>query len=121
MPFCPRTPKEILSLGSTHIFTSIIPFSKSIPNSDTIMPSNRAHLYDSNDIHFDSIPILEGKIWHLLVICLHIFTWQPLRVWIRIIRRSKGLFEGILMQLRSWDLVQGKWRYSSCKLGVLNW
>ena len=37
------------------------------------MPSNRAHLYDSNDIHFDSIPTLEGEIRHLPVICLYIF------------------------------------------------
>src|SRR5258708_33956667 len=103
------------------LFTPNIPFSKSIPNSDTIMPSNRAHLYNSNNIHFDSIPILEGEIWHLPVICLHIFTWQPLQVWIHIIRRLKGLFEGIPTQLRSWKLVQGKQRYSSHKLGVLNW
>src|SRR5258708_39804937 len=63
-----------LSSGSTHLFTSIIPFSKSIPSLDAIIPSNRAHLYNSNDIHFDSIPILEGEIRHLPVICLHIFT-----------------------------------------------
>src|SRR5258708_35000324 len=107
--------RKILSSGSTHLFTS------NIPNLDAIMPSNRAHSYDSNDIHFNSIPILEGEIRHLPVICLHIFTRQPLRVCIRIIRRSKGLFEGILTQLRSWELVQGKRRYSSCKLGVLNW
>ena len=112
---------KILSLGSTHLFTSIIPISKSIPNLDTIIPSNRTHSYNSNDIHFDSIPILEGKIRHLPVICLHIVTRQTLRVWIRIIRRSKGLFEGIPTQLRSWELVQGKRRYLSCKLGVLNW
>src|SRR5258707_6810384 len=113
--------RKILSSGSTHLFTSNIPFSKSIPNLDAIMPSNRAYSYDSNDIHFDSIPILEGEIRHLPVICLHIFTRQPLRVWIHIIRHSKGLFEGIPTQLRSWELVQGTQRYSSRKLGVLNW
>src|SRR5258708_28898762 len=111
----------MLSVGSTNIFTPNIPFFKSIPNSDAIMPSNRAHSYDSNDIHLDSIPILEGEIRHLPVICLYIFTRQPLRVWIRIICRSKGLFEGIPTQLRPRELVQGKRRYSSRKLGVLNW
>src|SRR5260221_398511 len=50
------------------------------------MPSNRAHSHDSNDIHFTSLPILEGEIRHLPVISLHFFTRKPLRVWIRRLR-----------------------------------
>ncbi len=34
---------------------------------------------------------------------------------------SKGLIEEIQMQLRSWELVQGKRRYLSFKLDVLSW
>src|SRR5258708_10159622 len=105
--------RKILSSGSTHLFTSIIPFSKSIPNLDAITPSNRAHSYDSNDIHFNSIPILEGEIRKLPVLCLRIFSQQPLRVRTRIIGHSKGLFEEIQTQFRSLELIQGNRRYST--------
>ena len=55
-------------LQSTHLFTSIIPFSKSIPNSDAIMPSNRADFYDHNGTTFNSLPILEAEIRKLPVL-----------------------------------------------------
>src|SRR5258708_36510539 len=45
-------------------FTHIL-FSKSIPNFDAIIPSNRANSYDSNDPTFNSIPIMEGEIQNL--------------------------------------------------------
>src|SRR6266481_4713706 len=111
---------EILSLGSTHISTPNIPFSKSIPNSDAIMPSNRACFYDHNGTTFNSVPILEAEIRKLPVLCLCILAQQPLRVRTRIIDRSKGLIEEIQTQLRSWELVQGERRYSSFKLDVLS-
>src|SRR5258706_3244194 len=45
-------------------FTHIL-FSKSIPNFNAIMPSNRAGPYDHNGTTFNSIPILEGEIRNL--------------------------------------------------------
>src|SRR5258708_1368206 len=87
----------MLTLGSTHMSTPNIPFSKSIPNSDAIMPSNRACFYDHNGTTFNSVPILEADIWKLPVLCLHILSQQPLRVWTCIIG------------------------YSSFKLDVLSW
>jgi len=45
-------------------FTHIL-FSKSIPNFDTIMPSNRAGPYDHNGTMFNSVPILEAEIRNL--------------------------------------------------------
>src|SRR5260221_1941409 len=103
------------------ISTPNIPFSKSIPNSDTIMPSNRAGFYDHNGTTFNSVPILEAEIQKLPVLCLRISSQQPLRVRTRIMGRSKGLIEEIQTQLRSWELVQGKRRYLSFKLDVLSW
>src|SRR5258708_8416548 len=79
--------------GQHSYIHSDIPFSKSIPNSDAIMPSNRAGFYDHNSTTFNSVPILEAEIRKLLVLCLHIFSQQPLRVRTRIIGRSKGLIK----------------------------
>ena len=45
-------------------FTHIL-FSKSIPNFNAIMPSNRAGPYDHNGTTFNSIPILEAEIRNL--------------------------------------------------------
>src|SRR5260221_8085033 len=81
-------------LFGQHSYThSNIPFSKSITNSDAIMPSNRAGFYHHNGTTFNSVPILEAKIWKLPVLCLCIFSQQPLRVHTHIIRRSKGLIK----------------------------
>ena len=44
------------------ISTPNILFSKSIPNSDAIMPSNRAGFYDHNGTTFAPVPILEAEI-----------------------------------------------------------
>src|SRR5260370_27771468 len=106
--------------GQHSYIHSNIPFSKSIPNSDAIMPSNRAGFYDHNSTTFNSVSILEAKIQKLPVLCLHILSQQPLRVRTRIIGRSKVLIEEIQMQLKSQKFVQGKRRYSSFKLEVLS-
>ena len=54
-------------------FTEIL-LSKSAPNLDALIPLNRAKSYDPNDPTFNFIPILEGKIQNLLVLCLHTFA-----------------------------------------------
>ncbi len=108
-----------LNSNSTHIHFHIL-MSKSIPNPDAIMPSNRVGFYDHNGGTFNSVPILEGEIRHLPDLCLHAFSWQPFRAWARTIGRSKGLFETNLTQLTSWKLVRGKRRYSGRKLEVLS-
>src|SRR5258708_3938665 len=109
-----------LNSNSTHIHFHIL-ISRSIPNPDAIMSSNRADFYDHNGGTFNSVPILEGEIRHLPDLCLHAFSRQPLRARARTIGRSKGLFETNLTQLRSRKLVQGKRRYSSRKLEGLSW
>src|SRR5260370_40429594 len=86
--------------GQHSYILSDVPFSKSIPNSDAIMPSNRAGFYDHNGTTFNSVPILEAEIRKLPVLCLHILSQQPLRVRTRIIGRLKGLIEEIQTQLR---------------------
>src|SRR5258708_38461375 len=95
-----------LNSNSTHIHFHIL-ISRSIPNPDAIMPSNRAGFYDHNGGTFNSVPILEGERRHLPDLCLHAFSRQPLRARSRTIVRSQGLFETNLTQLRSWKLVQG--------------
>ncbi len=67
-----------LNSNSTHIHFHI-PISKSIPNPDKIIPSNRAGSYDHNGGTFNFIPILEGEIRYLPDLCLHAFSRQPLR------------------------------------------
>src|SRR5258708_15418826 len=79
--------------GQHSYIHSDIPFSKSIPNSKTIMPSNRAGFYDHNGTTFNSVPILEAEIWKLPVLCLRILSQQPLQVWTCIIGRSKVLIK----------------------------
>src|SRR5258708_36255982 len=54
-------------------FTEIL-LSKSAPNLDALIPLNRAKSYDPNDPTFTFIPILEGEIWNLPVLCLHTFA-----------------------------------------------
>src|SRR5260370_6235001 len=120
-PTSTKNARELpLNSNSTHIHFHIL-ISKSIPNPDAIMPSNRAGFYDHNGGTFNSVPILEGEIRHLPDLCLHSFSRQPLRARARTIDRSKGLFDTSLTQLRSWKLVWEKRRYSSCKLEVLSW
>ncbi len=94
--FCSWNLKEILSSGSTHLFTSII------------------------GTTFNSIPILEGEKWYLPVLCLHAFSQWPLQARTRIIHRSKGIFKANTAQKKSWESVWGKQRYSMYKLGVLS-
>src|SRR5260221_6216160 len=66
-----------LNSNPTHIHFHIL-ISKSIPNPDTIMPSNRADFHDHNGGTFNFVPILEGEIQYLPDLCLHAFSWQPL-------------------------------------------
>src|SRR5260221_23048 len=54
-------------------FTEIL-LSKSAQNLDALIPLNRAKSYDPNDPTFTFIPILEGEIWNLPVLCLHTFA-----------------------------------------------
>ncbi len=54
-------------------FTEIL-LSKSAPNLDALIPLNRAKSYDPNDPTFTFIPILEGEIRNLPVLCLHTFA-----------------------------------------------
>src|SRR5258708_23587086 len=53
--------------GQHSYIHSNIPFSKSIPNSEAIMPSNRAGFYDHNGTTFNYVPILEAEIRKLSV------------------------------------------------------
>src|ERR1700746_2259259 len=93
------------------------PFSKSIPNSDAIMPSNRAGSYDHNGTTFNSVPILEAEIRNLPVLCLHTFSQQPLRVQICIIGRSKGIFKA---NPTAWVTKHGT-EYSPRKSAITGW
>ena len=93
------------------------PFSKSIPNSDAIMPSNRAGSYDHNGTTFNSVPILEAEIRNLPVLCLPTFSQQPLRVRIRNIGRSKGLIEE---NPTAWITKHGT-EYSPRKSAITGW
>src|SRR5258708_5079904 len=72
-------------------FTHIL-FSKSIPNFNAIMPSNRAGPYDHNSTTFNSVPILEGKIRNLPGFCLPILSGQLRRFRAHIIYLRKGVF-----------------------------
>src|SRR5258708_5161417 len=54
-------------------FTEIL-LSKSAPNLDALIALNRAKSYDPNDPTFTFIPILEGEIRNLPVLCLHTFA-----------------------------------------------
>src|SRR5260221_8604139 len=54
-------------------FTEIL-LSKSAPNLDALIPLNRAKSCDPNDPTFTFIPILEGEIWNLLLLCLCAFA-----------------------------------------------
>src|SRR5258705_12067633 len=73
-------------------FTEIL-LSKSAPNLDALIPLYRARSYDPNDPTFTFIPILEGEIRNLPVLCLHTLAGLQLRFKIRIIPRSKGIFK----------------------------
>src|SRR5260221_13353190 len=86
-------------------FTHIL-FSKSIPNFNAIMPSNRAGPYDHNGTTFNSIPILEGEIRNLPGFCLPILSGQRRRFRAHIIYRRKGLFNWNTSRLRSWESAQ---------------
>src|SRR6266404_4966060 len=54
-------------------FTEIL-LSKSVPNLEALIPLNRAKSYDPNNPTFTFIPILEGEIRNLPVLCLHTFA-----------------------------------------------
>src|SRR5258706_303421 len=102
-------------------FTHIL-FSKSIPNFNAIMPSNRAGPYDHNGTTFNSIPILEGEIRNLPGFCLPILSGQRRRFRARIIYRRKGLLNWNTAPLRSWESAQWLWRYSGIKLDrIISW
>src|SRR5258708_37465012 len=67
-----RVPPQMLFLFR---FTEILLSKfKLAPNLDALIPLNRAKSYNPNNPTFNFIPILEGEIQNLLVLCLHTFA-----------------------------------------------